>query len=212
MSDFIFGTAIARGDGVVVAPFWPPFWPPSPPLPARPTTRRSFTRSTPRCRTRPRTSGAPAAHRGRRPLQPAPVEIIGIDPPAPPKTAAALKTGIQLVKSWPSTRRCDSWTAAAEAAATGGAGLSTDELSDLYLNRAMAIARADWKPERSVDEATRARAYEDYVRAADLDARPRAQPARDPPQVLEDWRKAVAEVRAAGRKGRWRCAARRRRR
>ena len=58
--------------------------------------------------------------------------------------------------------------AATEAAATGGAGLSTEELSDLYFNRGMAIARADWKPERSVDEATRARAFQDYVRAAML--------------------------------------------
>ena len=68
--------------------------------------------------------------------------------------------------------------AAEKASTTGCAGLTTDEVSNLFLSRAMAVARADWKPERSVDEATRVRAYEDYVRAATVTPEPGAAPQR----------------------------------
>jgi hypothetical protein len=58
----------------------------------------------------------------------------------------------------------------------------------------MATARADWKPERSVDEATRVRAYEDYVRAATLTPDRTLNPHDYPPQTIEDWTKAAAEI------------------
>jgi hypothetical protein len=125
-----------------------------------------------------------------------PVEVIDIEPPPPPQTGAAIKAGVELVKKLAFDEARKQLDAAAEKAVqTGGAALTTDELSDLYLGRAMAIARADWKPERSVNEATRVRAYEDYVRAATLTPDRTLNPHDYPPQTLEDWARAVAEVR-----------------
>ena len=124
------------------------------------------------------------------------IEVVDIPTPPPPQTGAAIKAGLDLVKklSFDDARKqLDS--AAEKVAETGGAGLTTDEISDLYLGRAMAIARADWKPERSVDEATRVRAYEDYVRAATVTPARVLNPHDYPPQVLEDWAKALAEVK-----------------
>ena len=88
------------------------------------------------------------------------IEVVDIPMPPPPQTGAAIKAGLDLVKklSFDDARK-QLDAAAVMAAETGGAGLTTDQISDLYLGRAMAIARADWKPERSVDEATRVRAY-----------------------------------------------------
>jgi len=129
-----------------------------------------------------------------------PVEIVDIEGPPPPTTPASLKEGMRLVQKLAfddALKVLD--TAATEAAATGGAGLSTEELSDLYFNRGMAIAKADWKPQRSVDEATRARAFQDYVRAAMLTPGRELNTRDTPPQVLEDWPKAVAEIKSRPR-------------
>jgi len=124
------------------------------------------------------------------------IEVIDIPTPPPAQTGVAIKAGLDLVKklSFDDARK-QLDLAAQKAAETGGAGLTTDEISDLYLGRAMAIARADWKPERSVDEATRVRAYEDYVRAATVTPDRVLKPHDYPPQVLEDWAKAVAEIK-----------------
>ncbi len=124
------------------------------------------------------------------------IEVVDIPTPPPLQTGAAIKAGLDLVKklSFDDARKqLDS--AAEKTAETGGAGLTTDEISDLYLGRAMAIARADWKPDRSVDEATRVRAYEDYVRAATMTPNRVLNPHDYPPQTLEDWAKAVAEIK-----------------
>jgi hypothetical protein len=124
------------------------------------------------------------------------IEVVDIPAAPPPQTGAAIKAGMDLVKklSFDDARKQLDSTAE-KAAQTGGAGLTTEEISNLYLARAMAIARADWKPERSVDEATRVRAYEDYVRAATMTPN-RVLNAYDyPPQVIEDWAKAVAEIK-----------------
>lgn len=124
-----------------------------------------------------------------------PVEVVDIELPEPPKTAAALKVGIQLVKKLAFADALKQLDAVAgEIAATGGVGLGTTDLGDLYLYRGMAIAKADWKPERSVDAATSARAFEDYVRAATLVPDRVLNPRETPLQVLDDWQKAVAEV------------------
>jgi len=124
------------------------------------------------------------------------VEVIDIEAPPAPPTVAAVKAGVQLVQKLSFDDAKKQLDAAAEQTAkTGGAAMTTGDLSDLFLGRAMAIARADWKPDRSVDEATRVRAYEDYVRAATLTP-DRVLNAHDyPPQTLEDWAKAVAEVK-----------------
>jgi hypothetical protein len=124
-----------------------------------------------------------------------PVEVVDIEQPPPPPTGAVIKAGVDLVKKLAFDDARKQLDAADDTVSkTGGAGLSTAELSDLYLARAMAIARADWKPERSVDEATRVRAYEDYVRAATLTPERVLKPHDYPPQTLEDWTRAVAEI------------------
>jgi len=124
-----------------------------------------------------------------------PVEVVDIEQPPPPPTGAVIKAGVDLVKKLAFDDAKKELDAADQTVTrTGGAGLSTAELSDLYLARAMAIARADWKPERSVDQATRVRAYEDYVRAAALIPDRILNPHDYPPQTMEDWTKAVAEI------------------
>ncbi len=124
------------------------------------------------------------------------IEVVDIPAPPPPQTGAAIKAGAALVKklSFDEARK-QLDTTGEKVAQTGGAGLTTDEISDLYIARAMAIAHADWKPERSVDEATRVRAYEDYVRAATLTPNRVLNPYDYPPQAIEDWAKAVAEIK-----------------
>ena len=96
-----------------------------------------------------------------------------------------------------SARRCAIWTRPpAEAAATGGAGLSTDELSDLYLYRAIATARADWNATAAAPPTdARTRAYADYLRAAALTPARTLNPREIPPQVVADFARAVDEVR-----------------
>jgi hypothetical protein len=124
-----------------------------------------------------------------------PVEVVDIEMPPPPALGAGVKAGVDLVKKLAfddARKQLD--PVADRVSQTGGAGLTPLELSDLYLARAMAIARADWKPERSVDEATRVRAYEDYVRAATLTPERTLNPHDYPPQTMEDWSKAVAEI------------------
>jgi hypothetical protein len=125
-----------------------------------------------------------------------PVEVVDIEAPPPPQTGVAVKAGVDLVKKLAFDDAKKVLDGAVETAAkTGGAALTTAELGDLYLARAMAIAKADWKPERSVDEATRVRAYEDYVRAATLTPDRTLHPNEYPPQTVEDWARAVAEIR-----------------
>jgi hypothetical protein len=124
-----------------------------------------------------------------------PVEVVDIEPPPLPKTAAAIKAGMQLVQKLSfgdALKQLD--VAANEIASTGGAGVSSAELSDLFLYRGMAAAKADWKPERSADEPARARAFEEYVRAATIAPERVLSDREYPPQVIEDWKKAIAEV------------------
>jgi hypothetical protein len=125
-----------------------------------------------------------------------PVEVVDIEPPPPPDTGATIKAGVQAVQKLSFDEARQQLDAAVEQVVkSGGAGLATPVLSDLFLARAMAIARADWKPDRSVDEATRVRAYQDYVRAATLTPERTLNPHDYPPQVMEDWAKAQAEVK-----------------
>ena len=167
------GGSVARGQESIVHPIYAHM----PDSPRNEIAQRQFTRAANRYQLRP-------------------VEVIDIEPPPPPQTASAVKAGVQLVQKLSFDEARKQLDAAAEQAAkTGGAGMTTADLSDLYLGRAMAIARADWKPDRSVDEATRVRAYEDYVRAATVTPNRALHPNDYPPQALEDWAKAVAEVK-----------------
>jgi hypothetical protein len=129
-----------------------------------------------------------------------PLEVIDIPAPAPFKTPETLRTTIaKTVKLSFDEALPELDAAAAEVAQTGGAGLSTAELSELYLYRAMATARADWKskaaPEPPEANAARARAFDDYLRAAALAGDKAPNPRELPPQVVADFARAVAEVR-----------------
>jgi hypothetical protein len=126
-----------------------------------------------------------------------PVEVVDVPAPAAPRAPEMARAGVvnaQKIAFGEALRDLDA--AASEAAATGGAGFSTDELSDLYLFRAMATARADWKATAAApptDERTRA--YGDYLRAAALTPARKLNPREIPPQVIADFARAVEEVR-----------------
>jgi hypothetical protein len=130
-----------------------------------------------------------------------PVEVVDVPAPPAPRAPDLLKAGIvnaQKIAFGEALHDLDA--ARTEVATTGGAGLSTDELSDLYLFRAIATARADWNA-KAADAPTEARtqAYADYLRAAALTPA-RALNAREiPPQATADFARAVAEVRTRPR-------------
>lgn len=126
-----------------------------------------------------------------------PVEVVDVPAPPAPRAPDLLKIGIintQKIAFGEALRDLDA--AAAEAAATGGAGLSTDELADLYLNRAIATARADWNATAAAPATeARTRAYADYLRAATLAPARTLNTREIPPQAVADFARAVAEVR-----------------
>jgi hypothetical protein len=126
-----------------------------------------------------------------------PLETIHIDVPAAPPLAPALKLAKDNVRKLDFAAAARPLNEMVDAlAGNGGAGLSTDELSDLYLFAAMTTAHADWKPARSVDATTQARAYVDYLRAVTLTPTRALNPRETPPQTMDDWARALAEVRA----------------
>jgi hypothetical protein len=126
-----------------------------------------------------------------------PVEVVDVPAPAAPRAPDSVRTGILNAQKLAfGEAQHDLDTAAAEVATTGGAGLTTAELGDLYLYRAMATARADWnaQPAAAPTEA-RTKAFDDYLRAATL-APNRTLNARElPPQVVADFQRAVEVVR-----------------
>jgi hypothetical protein len=133
-----------------------------------------------------------------------PVEVIDVPAPAPPHAAEALKSGITKATTIAFADALkDLDAAAAEVATTGGAGLSTTDLSDLYLYRAMASAGADWNAQAGrppgAEAGPRAKAYADYLRAATI-APTRTLSTRElPPQVIADFGRAAEEVRGGAR-------------
>jgi hypothetical protein len=126
-----------------------------------------------------------------------PVEVVDIPAPPAPRAPDLLKTGItntQRIAFGEALHDLDA--AAAEAATTGGAGLSTDELADLYLNRAIATARADWNATAAAPPTeARTHGYADYLRAATLAPARTLNTREVPPQAVADFARAVAEVR-----------------
>jgi hypothetical protein len=131
----------------------------------------------------------------------APVEVVDVPAPPVPHGPDDARLGIlnaQKQAFAEALKNLDS--AATEVAATGGAGFSTAELADLYLNRAIARAHADWKANASdppTDERTRA--FEDYLRTATL-MPDRAPNGRElPPQALADLQRALETVHKRAR-------------
>jgi hypothetical protein len=158
-----------------------------PDAPERDVTRRAF---------------AAAAERYRL----GPVEVVDIPAPAAPRAAPLIKSGAAkaLKVSFDDALK-DLDAAAAEVAETGGAGLTTTELFDLYLYRAMATARADWRAPAEAPQLPasaddpRGRAFDDYLRAATITTDRPLNPRELPPQVMADFARAAAEVRGRPR-------------
>jgi hypothetical protein len=134
------------------------------------------------------------------------VEVIDVPAPPPSHAADEIKAGAaHALKLAFADALKELDAAAAEVTATGGAGLGTVELSDLYLYRAMSTARADWRAPvlapagaPSPDD-PRERAFEDYLRAATLQPSRTLNPRELPPQVIADFARAADAVRARPR-------------
>lgn len=140
-----------------------------------------------------------AAAAGRYQLHP--VEVVDVPPPATPRAPDAVHLGIlhaQQLAFGDALRELDAATA--EVAASGGAGLTTAELGDLYLFRAMATARADWNAAaQAPPTAERTRAYTDYLRAATMIPERKLNPHDSPPQVVADFQRATDEIHRRAR-------------
>ncbi|MES1165522.1 MAG: hypothetical protein ABUR63_07190 [Verrucomicrobiota bacterium] len=122
-----------------------------------------------------------------------PVEVVDVPAPPPPHGPDDARLGILNAQKMAFTEaKRDLDAAATEAAATGGAGFSTADLADLYLHRAMATARSDWKAlaaAPATDERTHA--FDDYLRVATLMPDRAANARQLPPQALADLQRAL---------------------
>lgn len=115
--------------------------------------------------------------------------LIDVSPPAPspPKASRHLARGIDAFNDlkW-DTAMAQLDDGLAEAANTGAAGLSTSELSDLLLYRALVLN----------EQGDSTRSWEDMVRAAVIDPTRKLDPVRFPPRVSESFQRAVDSVTA----------------
>jgi hypothetical protein len=130
-----------------------------------------------------------------------PVEIVDIEgdltSKIAEKTAEKVRAGIDLVRKLElTTGQTPLDEAAADVAATGGAGLDAATLSDLFLYRAWAVSRADFNTAHVPASTARAQAYVDLARAAALTPGRQLNQQQFPPVILEDWTRAVIDVRA----------------
>jgi hypothetical protein len=128
----------------------------------------------------------------------APLETIDVPAPPAPKAPALLKSAIaKTVKLAFDDALPELDAALADVDATGGAGLSAEDLADLFLYRGFATARATWSSPADGAAVTPARtqAFADYVRAATLAPNRPLNPREIPPQVVADFARALAEVR-----------------
>ncbi|HSY40727.1 MAG TPA: hypothetical protein VLA79_14400 [Polyangia bacterium] len=126
-----------------------------------------------------------------------PVEVVDVPAPAEPHAPTDVRMGILNAQKLAfSESQHDLDAAAAEVATTGGAGLTAAELGDLYLFRAMAVARADWnaQPTAAPTDA-RTKAFDDYLRAATLAPNRTLNERELPPQVVADFKRAQEIVR-----------------
>jgi hypothetical protein len=125
-----------------------------------------------------------------------PVELVDVPLPPAPRAGDGAHTGelnAQKLAFGEALRDLDA--AANEVAATGGAGLSTEELSTLYLYRGMATARADWNaPANAAPTDARTHAFDDYMRAATLAPARVLDPRELPPEVVADFHRALDVV------------------
>jgi hypothetical protein len=125
-----------------------------------------------------------------------PVEVIDPPGPAAPRAAELLRTGVAALEA---KRFAEAQAAldgaVAEALSTGGAGLETAALADLFLHQGMAAQNADWKDlPRPLTEIAPPKAKEAYLRAAVLAPTRVLVPRQFPPIAVQSWGLAVAEV------------------
>ncbi|MFL5308673.1 MAG: hypothetical protein ACJ8F1_25895 [Polyangia bacterium] len=176
----LFSTAAARAE--TAAPLVHPIFAHLPDAPEDDRARQDFTTA--------------ATHYNLRP-----VEVVDVPAPPAPRGPDDARMGILNAQKMAFTEaKKDLDAAATEAAATGGAGFSTADLVDLYLNRAMATARSDWKAQAAApptDERTRA--FDDYLRAATLMPDRAANARQLPPQALADLQRALDIVHKRAR-------------
>jgi hypothetical protein len=130
----------------------------------------------------------------------APLEIIDVPAAPAPRAPMLLKSAVtKALRLAFDEALADLEGVIAELDATGGAGLTRNELADVFLYRGMAVARADWKALAATDgaamSAARAQAFADYARAAVLAPDRALNPREVPPQVVADFARAVAEAR-----------------
>jgi hypothetical protein len=133
-----------------------------------------------------------------------PLEVIDVPAAPAPKAPALLKAAAaKTLKLAFDEALPDLDAAIAELDASGGAGLSTSDLADVFFYRAWCVARADWKSPAGTEAASitpaRTQAYADYTRAAALAPARTVNPREVPPQVVADFARAVAEARQQAR-------------
>ncbi len=130
-----------------------------------------------------RTALEGAARRGR-------TALIDISPPAPvpPTASVELQRGIERYHGLDYAGALGHLDRALdEAVATGAAGLTTSEVSDLLIYRALVFTA----------QGDSTRAWDEFVRAAVVDPTRKLDPARYSPRVVETFQRAVSSVTAA---------------
>jgi hypothetical protein len=107
-------------------------------------------------------------------------------PPAPARAVEHVRHGVEAYRAFEYGQALEHLDAGlAEAARTGGAGMSTSELADLHLARALVFTQLD----------ERERAWDEMVAAATLDPTRTLDPVRFPPRVLESFERASDALR-----------------
>jgi hypothetical protein len=130
-----------------------------------------------------------------------PVEVMDIPGPPPPKAKDLLTTGREAVeqKKFPEAEAALK-TAITEVTKSGGAGLTTAELGDLFLYYAMALQKADWKdPPTPFTEITPPEAKDAYLQAVTLIPDRSLLPRQFPGLAIASWKLALAESNKRGR-------------
>lgn len=129
------------------------------------------------------------------------METVDVARPPAPRAATLLQEGQAAVEKQQFDKAREVLDAAvAEAIGTGGAGLTREQLADLFLNQGMAIQKADWKDlPAPPTEIAPTEAHQAYLRAAVFAPDRVLVPRRFPPLAVVSWQKAIAEINARPR-------------
>jgi len=125
-----------------------------------------------------------------------PVEVMDVPAPPEPRAPALLATARPLVEHLKfAEAEVALDQAVAEVTSSGGAGMSTAQLADLFLYQAMAAQRATFKPLAGpVTKIDNAKAREAYARAAVLAPDRGLEGPRYPPLAIASWALVRGEV------------------